>query len=1287
MKKYLLKQLWMLAILLFAGTGSVFSYTITTTFSGIPYGSGGVAYGINNPREDQWVAESGDQKSVGTEDYVYLKARSLNPAYAIKKVEIDDEDITDAYKAAYAANSYYELGVLTKNITVNVEFEKVAETKNVTVTWNTDVLPDLNYHFEKVQGDWIFASAGEPCELIDGKTYSLWFEMPLGYYIASIKVDGVEKINSFSPSGGNGGFVDIEVSNNHNIVVEVTKSDIKTITVNCDDKVAYVDIEEIVYRDGRTHRTSISPSSSGTVWTWNLTTTKNYRMRIWLKNTQVYSIASIKVGGTDVTSAYNERGCYDFSDFSKDQIVDVEFNKKDSKSVTVTWEDWKASVQFYVPSEGDPSEGDRLEVRSDVATELLAGSTSRMMIYPYPGYKVKTLTVDDSEVTDYNGSYYEFANISADHTASIEFEEAQTYTITPTFDEEAISCDLVCQERWYRPSSGEAYPYNEGSKVKMVIPYSREYKVTVSIDGGTPFTPERGNDGDGDYEYVFDEGSLSANHTVAIEKVAKPTHSITATWDYSEVVVEVSEKNQWDSQSLVSGTACELVERANYSLNIWNPNSSIYTITSILVDGVEKLSDYEEDGVIEFENLSEDHNVVIAITKVASNTITVNYDFEAAHVEIDKFVQEPGGGETSDWMQPKDSGKEWELPAGNNYRVFIYPINTLLYSISSVKVGGTDVTATYNDKGYYEFENLSKDQIVDVEFNKAETKKVTVTWDTGEADVRFYYPKEGHSTRAKSGVATELLAGSTTQMMIYSYPGYKVKTLTVDESVVTDYNGSYYEFANISADHTASIEFETAHTFTITPTFNEEAISCNLVCQESWSWPSSGKAYPYNEGSKVKMVIPYYEEYKVTMSIDGGTPFTPERGNGGRGDYEYVFDEGSLSDNHTVTVTTEKITFHTITVNFDDKAADAELNGNWVYTGESEKFAEGSDVKLVLDIYTGWKLNDLKIGDTDVTDDYLANGYYTIGNLSGDVVVNVTFEKVDTRDIDVYFAEYSQGKIYLGADYERNSGTFNVGSDVTMVIKPSIGYEVISIILKNWDTDEETEVINNFVDNKYVFTNLSADYSVRITTQKKSMAGVDPVVYTLSDLGQGTYCSEYDLDFTDVEGITAYIASGFNPLTGSVVLTKVEQVPAGTGLVIKGTPGDYTIPVKATNYYYMNMLKGIVEPTLVETYERSDKMNADCANYTLQDDLIFHLSNGAGKLSANKAYLQIPRNLVQPSMSRIHVVWDEDATAIKGILQSGSDDTEGGYYNLNGQKVLTPKKGIYVKNGKKIMIH
>ena len=200
------------------------------------------------------------------------------------------------------------------------------------------------------------------------------------------------------------------------------------------------------------------------------------------------------------------------------------------------------------------------------------------------------------------------------------------------------------------------------------------------------------------------------------------------------------------------------------------------------------------------------------------------------------------------------------------------------------------------------------------------------------------------------------------------------------------------------------------------------------------------------------------------------------------------------------------------------------------------------------------------------------------------------------------------------------------------------------------------------------------------------MAGIAPIVFTLNDVGMCTYCSEYDLDFTGLTDITAYIASGFNPSTGKVVLTRVEEVPAGTGLVIKGTPGDYEIPVNETNYYYMNMLKGIVVATPVPTYEYGDKFNTECVNYTLQPDGVFHISNGSSTpLAANKAYLQIPRNLVPASAnSRVMIEWDEEATALKAIKQH--NNAEGDYYNMNGQKVQRPQKGIYIKNGKKVII-
>ena len=44
----------------------------------------------------------------------------------------------------------------------------------------------------------------------------------------------------------------------------------------------------------------------------------------------------------------------------------------------------------------------------------------------------------------------------------------------------------------------------------------------------------------------------------------------------------------------------------------------------------------------------------------------------------------------------------------------------------------------------------------------------------------------------------------------------------------------------------------------------------------------------------------------------------------------------------------------------------------------------------------------------------------------------------------------------------------------------------------------------------------------------------------------------------------------------------------------------------------------------------------------------------------------------------------EDPDAIKGIKQSDDSKTE--YYDLTGRRVYQPQKGLYIKNGKKVMM-
>ena len=53
-----------------------------------------------------------------------------------------------------------------------------------------------------------------------------------------------------------------------------------------------------------------------------------------------------------------------------------------------------------------------------------------------------------------------------------------------------------------------------------------------------------------------------------------------------------------------------------------------------------------------------------------------------------------------------------------------------------------------------------------------------------------------------------------------------------------------------------------------------------------------------------------------------------------------------------------------------------------------------------------------------------------------------------------------------------------------------------------------------------------------------------------------------------MDGLKAYIASGFIQKSGTVILTHVTDVPAGTGLMVKGPQGTYEVPFAESTAYY-----------------------------------------------------------------------------------------------------------------------
>ena len=230
-------------------------------------------------------------------------------------------------------------------------------------------------------------------------------------------------------------------------------------------------------------------------------------------------------------------------------------------------------------------------------------------------------------------------------------------------------------------------------------------------------------------------------------------------------------------------------------------------------------------------------------------------------------------------------------------------------------------------------------------------------------------------------------------------------------------------------------------------------------------------------------------------------------------------------------------------------------------------------------------------------------------------------------------------------------------------------------------TDSETAGVFDITLSGAAATNYSFNYVKGTLTINE----VTSVSIAVNSYGKGTCRGELPLDFTNVSGIYAYIVSGFKPSEGNLVITMVDEVPARTGLYIVGTPGTtYNIPVKETDFYYSTMMKGVLVATVIPANEDG------YTNYVLSADghggVIFKLSNNASS-PANRAYVQIPSSIVG---ARKHLGIETDdgsTTGLDGVFTPDTEEAEGDYYNLNGQKVQNLKRGIYIKNGKKVIIH
>jgi len=213
-------------------------------------------------------------------------------------------------------------------------------------------------------------------------------------------------------------------------------------------------------------------------------------------------------------------------------------------------------------------------------------------------------------------------------------------------------------------------------------------------------------------------------------------------------------------------------------------------------------------------------------------------------------------------------------------------------------------------------------------------------------------------------------------------------------------------------------------------------------------------------------------------------------------------------------------------------------------------------------------------------------------------------------------------------------------------------------------------------DGQVTFTMARYGYLQSITIQRASVPA------TIGTTGYTTFASSYALDLSSMtasEGVvTAYYASSVGG--SSVVMTSTDAtVEAGTGLLLKGTAGaTITIPVAATGSELSgNLLKGCTAETVVASDEHKYVLVNNGGKAEFQN-----LSVQGATIPAGKAYLDA--NGITARSLTISFD-DEDVTGISAIEKMRNEGNET-FFDLQGRKVAQPAKGLYIVNGRKVVV-
>jgi hypothetical protein len=187
------------------------------------------------------------------------------------------------------------------------------------------------------------------------------------------------------------------------------------------------------------------------------------------------------------------------------------------------------------------------------------------------------------------------------------------------------------------------------------------------------------------------------------------------------------------------------------------------------------------------------------------------------------------------------------------------------------------------------------------------------------------------------------------------------------------------------------------------------------------------------------------------------------------------------------------------------------------------------------------------------------------------------------------------------------------------------------------------------------------------------------------NIGATGYATLYYSDRALVvpENVYAYTYKVTNgKLDESYLYNAGETIPAATGVVLKAAPGEYTFAASqnAGDVDADNLLKGSDEAAQTTGGAVYYKLSLNKAGDANSVGFYYGAADGAAFTNgAHKAYLALP------AASGVRAFLFNGNTTT-GIQNATSNNTATQVYDLQGRRVQSAQKGLYIINGKKVLV-